>query len=56
MDNTQAPQDSGYRRKNGMYFDCSRAVEELNMPRNPIEIAMAKAIDWFEKNENIKRG
>ena len=39
-----------------MYFDCSKAVEELKMPQNPIEIAMTKAIDWFAKHENIKRG
>jgi dihydroflavonol-4-reductase len=39
-----------------MYFDCSKAIEELQMPRNPIEIAMAKAIDWFEKHEYLKRG
>jgi len=32
-----------------MYFDCSKAVMELKMPQNPIEIAMEKAIDWIEK-------
>jgi dihydroflavonol-4-reductase len=39
-----------------MYFDCSKAVEELKIPQNPIEIAMGKAIGWFEKNENVGRG
>lgn len=42
--------------KKYMYFDCSKAVRELKMPQNPIEIAMRKAIDWFEKGEKIKRG
>ncbi len=33
-----------------MFFDCSRAVRELNLPQSPIEGAMEKAIDWFRKN------
>jgi dihydroflavonol-4-reductase len=38
-----------------MFFDCSKAVGELNMPQNSVEGAMARAIDWFETNDYIKR-
>jgi dihydroflavonol-4-reductase len=38
-----------------MYFDCSKAVKELNMPQSPIEGAVKKAVEWFEKNEYIKK-
>jgi dihydroflavonol-4-reductase len=33
--------------RNYMYVDCSKAVRELNMPQNPVEGAMEKAIEWF---------
>ena len=33
-----------------MYFDCSKAVRELDMPQNPVEGAMQRAIEWFEEN------
>jgi len=52
MGGTQVPQDSGCRRKDGsedMYLECSRVARELKMPQDPIEIAMGKAIDWFQK-------
>jgi len=31
-----------------MYFDCSKAVRELQLPQNPIERAIDKAVAWFE--------
>jgi dihydroflavonol-4-reductase len=37
-----------------MYFDCSKAIRELNIPQNPIEDAMQRAINWFEGNGYIK--
>ncbi len=37
-----------------MYFDCSKAVRELHMPRNPVPEAMAKAITWFRENGYVK--
>jgi len=37
-----------------MYFDCSKAVKELNLPQSPIEGAIKRAIDWFQKNGYIK--
>lgn len=38
-----------------MYFDASRAVQELNMPQSPVEHAMSLAIEWFKEN-NYTRG
>ena len=37
-----------------MYFDCSKAVKELNMPQNPVENAIEKAIDWFRGHGYVK--
>ena len=31
-----------------MYFDCKKAVGELNMPQRPIEDAIEKAVTWFQ--------
>jgi dihydroflavonol-4-reductase len=38
-----------------MYFDCSKAVRELDLPRSPVEGAIERAVEWFEKNGYIKR-
>ncbi len=37
-----------------MFFDCSKAVRELNMPQSPIEGAIEKAVAWFKKNGYTK--
>jgi dihydroflavonol-4-reductase len=37
-----------------MYFDCSKAVRELNMPQTPIEVAIEKAINWFREHGYVK--
>jgi dihydroflavonol-4-reductase len=37
-----------------MYFDCSKAVRELNMPQNQVEGAIEKAIDWFRNHGYVK--
>ncbi len=37
-----------------MYFDCSKAVRELNMPQNPIEVAIEKAVIWFRYHGYVK--
>jgi dihydroflavonol-4-reductase len=37
-----------------MYFDCSKAVRELNMPQTPIEVAIEKAINWFRERGHVK--
>jgi dihydroflavonol-4-reductase len=40
--------------RNYMYFDCSKAVRELQLPQNPVEGAIEKAIHWFEDNGYAK--
>jgi dihydroflavonol-4-reductase len=37
-----------------MYFDCSKAVRELDMPQNPVELAVEKAINWFKSHGYVK--
>ncbi|MDA8431367.1 MAG: NAD-dependent epimerase/dehydratase family protein [Nitrospiraceae bacterium] len=39
-----------------MFFDVSKAVRELAMPRRPVEEAIAKAVDWFTNNGYVKAG
>ena len=36
-----------------LYYDCSRAVDELGLPQTPIEEAIRKAIDWFRANDYV---
>ncbi|MEW5744979.1 MAG: hopanoid-associated sugar epimerase [Nitrospirota bacterium] len=33
-----------------MYFDCSKAVQELDMPQTPVEQAVERAVAWFREN------
>jgi dihydroflavonol-4-reductase len=33
-----------------MYYDSSKAVRELGLPQNPVEVALEKAVRWFEDN------
>lgn len=35
-------------------LDCSKAVTELQLPQRPIEPAIARAVDWFEKNGYVR--
>ncbi len=30
-----------------MFFDSSKAVNELGLPQTPVETALEKAVDWF---------
>jgi dihydroflavonol-4-reductase len=39
-----------------MYFDVSKAVRELNMPRRPVEGAIERAVEWFTENGYVKAG
>ena len=32
------------------YFDCSKAVNELDMPQTPIEEGIRQCLDWFKEN------
>jgi dihydroflavonol-4-reductase len=33
-----------------MWFDASKAVRELGLPRNPIERALERAVNWFREH------
>ena len=33
-----------------MWYDASKAVSELGLPQTPIELALEKAVDWFQTN------
>lgn len=33
-----------------MYFDASKAVQELGLPQNPVEDALRQAVNWFKEN------
>ncbi len=37
-----------------MFFDCTKAVEELGMPQTPVEETIAKAVDWFKENGYVE--
>jgi dihydroflavonol-4-reductase len=37
-----------------MFFDCTKAVSELRLPQSPIEGALEKALQWFERNDYIE--
>jgi dihydroflavonol-4-reductase len=30
-----------------MFFDSSKAVRELGLPRQPVMVSLQKAVDWF---------
>ena len=36
--------------KQPMYYDASKAIQELGLPSSPIEIALKDAINWFINN------
>lgn len=37
-----------------MFFSSQKAVQELGMPQSSIEDALARAVDWFEKNGYVR--
>ena len=37
-----------------MFFDASKAVNELGLPQSPIEDALTRAADWFRANGYVK--
>jgi dihydroflavonol-4-reductase len=37
-----------------MFFDSSKAVQELGLPQTPVETALAEAVDWFDRNGYVK--
>jgi len=39
-----------------MFFDATKAVEELGLPQTPIEEACVKAVGWFRANGYVQGG
>jgi dihydroflavonol-4-reductase len=39
--------------KKSMYYNSSKAVNELGLPQNRIEAALEKAVRWFEENRYV---
>jgi dihydroflavonol-4-reductase len=37
-----------------MYYDCSKAVNELGLSQTPVEETIGKAINWFRENGYVK--
>jgi dihydroflavonol-4-reductase len=33
-----------------MHYDCSKAVRELGLPQTSAEVALKKAVTWFDEN------
>ena len=33
-----------------MYFDSSKAIQELGLPQNPVENALNQSVQWFQEN------
>jgi dihydroflavonol-4-reductase len=38
-----------------MWFDASKAVRELGLPQNSVELALEGAVHWFLKNGYVQR-
>jgi dihydroflavonol-4-reductase len=38
-----------------MWFDASKAVRELGLPQNSVEVALERAAHWFFKNGYVQR-
>ena len=41
--------------KHRMFFDASKAVQELGLPQSPVEEALARAVHWFRTNGYTKK-
>ncbi len=48
------PLDGVRMAKQYMYYDASKAVQELGLPQTPIDIALQQAVDWFTNSINSK--
>ncbi len=46
-----APLDGALMARAYMYADPSRAVRELGVPRSPVRLALADAVDWFRARD-----
>jgi dihydroflavonol-4-reductase len=41
------PLDGVRMAKQRMYYDASKAVQELGLPQSPLRVALQDAVDWF---------
>lgn len=41
--------------KKHMYFNPSKAINELGLPQSPVEAALEKAVKWFKENGYVKQ-
>ncbi len=48
------PLDGVRMARHPMFFDASRAVNELGMPQTPVECALQRAVEWFRSNGYIR--
>jgi dihydroflavonol-4-reductase len=39
--------------KKYMYFDSSKAVQELGYSQTPVRQALEEAVDWFRENRYV---
>ena len=44
------PLESVKMSRHKMWFDASKAIRELGLSQNPIELALERAVNWFKKN------
>jgi dihydroflavonol-4-reductase len=50
-----APLDGVKMSRHKMWFDASKAVRELRLPQNSVEVALERAVHWFLKNGYVQR-
>jgi dihydroflavonol-4-reductase len=50
-----APLDGVKMSRRKMWFDASKAVRELRLPQNPVEVALERAVHWFLENGYLQQ-
>lgn len=48
------PLDGVRMAKQYMYYDCAKALQELELPQTPISTALTDAVDWFYARMQVK--
>ena len=51
----EVPLESVRMSRHKMWFDSAKAVTELGLPQNPIEHALARAVEWFQEHGYTNR-
>ena len=49
------PLDGVRMAKQRMYYDASKAVQELGLPQSPLRVALQDAVDWFVAHGYVER-